>query len=124
MHAHGAAVTIDTAYPAEGSVRIGVRGDADAGCRRLALRVPEWVSGRAVTLLRGGEAVDAVMDDGWIVIDDALVDGAEIELRPDLDQIPALAEERNQQWARISGASFLTDAEKRALLGLPPLDGA
>lgn len=50
--------------------------------------------------------------------------GAEIELRPDLDQIPALAEERNQQWARISGASFLTDAEKRALLGLPPLDGA
>lgn len=50
--------------------------------------------------------------------------GAEIELRPDPDRIPALAEERDQQWARIGAASFLTDAEKRALLGLPPLAGA
>ncbi|CAM3077136.1 phage portal protein [Paracoccus nototheniae] len=49
---------------------------------------------------------------------------AEIELRPDPDQILALAEERNQQWARISAAAFLTDAEKRALLGLAPLEGA
>ncbi|MDO5613876.1 MAG: phage portal protein, partial [Paracoccus sp. (in: a-proteobacteria)] len=48
--------------------------------------------------------------------------GHEIELRPDPDQIPALAAERDQQWARISGASFLTDAEKRALLGLAPLE--
>ncbi|MGR3199933.1 MAG: phage portal protein [Paracoccus sp. (in: a-proteobacteria)] len=50
--------------------------------------------------------------------------GAEVELRPDPDQVPALAEERNQQWARVAGASFLTDGEKRTLLGLPPLDGA
>ena len=81
VQAHGAAVTIDTAYPAEGSIRIVVSGDAAAGRRRLALRVPEWVSGGTVTLLRDGETVDAVVDDGWIVIDDALVDGAEIELR-------------------------------------------
>lgn len=47
--------------------------------------------------------------------------GAEVSLRPDPDQIPALADERDQQWKRISQASFLTDAEKRALLGLPPL---
>lgn len=50
--------------------------------------------------------------------------GAEIDLRPDPDRIPALAEERDQQWARIGAATFLTDAEKRALLGLPPLAGA
>ncbi|WEF23495.1 phage portal protein [Paracoccus sp. S3-43] len=50
--------------------------------------------------------------------------GAEVELRPDPDRIPALAEERDQQWARIGAATFLTDAEKRALLGLPPLAGA
>ncbi|MGP9806006.1 phage portal protein [Paracoccus sp. NSM] len=50
--------------------------------------------------------------------------GAEIELRPDPDQVPALAEDRNQQWARVAAATFLTDAEKRALLGLPPLEGA
>ena len=49
--------------------------------------------------------------------------GAEIELKPDPDQIPALTEERDQQWARVASASFLTDAEKRALLGLPPLEG-
>ena len=48
--------------------------------------------------------------------------GAEIELRPDPDQIPALAEERDQQWRRVAQATFLTDAEKRALLGLPPLE--
>ena len=47
--------------------------------------------------------------------------GAEVDLRPDPDQVPALAEDRDQQWRRISAAGFLTDAEKRAALGLPPL---
>lgn len=50
--------------------------------------------------------------------------GEEVDLKPDPDQIPALAAERDQQWARVSAASFLTDAEKRAALGLPPLKGA
>lgn len=49
--------------------------------------------------------------------------GAEIDLKPDLDQIPALAEERDQHWARVGAASFLTEAEKRAALGLPPVAG-
>ncbi len=47
--------------------------------------------------------------------------GEELVLKPDLDQVPALAVERDQQWRRVAGASFLTDAEKRALLGLPKL---
>ena len=47
--------------------------------------------------------------------------GDEIELKPDLDQVPALASERDQQWRRVSDAAFLSDAEKRVLLGLPPL---
>ena len=47
--------------------------------------------------------------------------GEMLELRPDLDQVPALAAERDAQWARVSAASFLTDAEKRSLLGLPAL---
>ena len=47
--------------------------------------------------------------------------GEEIELKPDLDQVPALAGERDQQWKRVGEASFLTDAEKRAILGLPKL---
>ena len=47
--------------------------------------------------------------------------GEAAELKPDLDQVPALAVERDQQWARVGAASFLSKAEKRALLGLPPL---
>ncbi|QYK39917.1 MAG: phage portal protein [Paracoccaceae bacterium] len=47
--------------------------------------------------------------------------GEAIELRPDLDQVPALAVERDQQWARVAAADFLSLGEKRALLGLPPL---
>ena len=51
--------------------------------------------------------------------------GEAVELRPDLDQVPALAAERDQQWARVGAAGFLSDAEKRAILGLPRLaDGA
>ncbi len=48
--------------------------------------------------------------------------GASVELRPDQDQVPALADERDQQWKRVGEASFLTDPEKRRLLGLPPLE--
>ncbi|PZO65321.1 MAG: phage portal protein [Paracoccus denitrificans] len=47
--------------------------------------------------------------------------GEEIDLKPDPDQIPALAAERDAQWARITAAGFLTDAEKRVALGLPPV---
>ena len=41
-------------------------------------------------------------------------------LAVDLDRIPALAEDRERLWAQVSGASFLGDEEKRAMLGLPP----
>ena len=55
------------------------------------------------------------------VIADWLSDfsGERLEIRPDLDQVAALAPERDAQWRRISDATFLTDAEKRSLLGLP-----
>ena len=43
------------------------------------------------------------------------------EMKPDPDQVPALAAERDQQWARVGAADFLTVAEKRALLGLPAI---
>ncbi|NCQ24253.1 MAG: phage portal protein [Rhodobacteraceae bacterium CG17_big_fil_post_rev_8_21_14_2_50_63_15] len=47
--------------------------------------------------------------------------GAALDLHPDLDQVPALAAERDAQWTRVAQADFLTQAEKRALLGLPTL---
>lgn len=45
--------------------------------------------------------------------------GEAVEVKVDLDQIPALAAERDQQWARVGAADFLSMAEKRRLLGLP-----
>lgn len=48
--------------------------------------------------------------------------GEQVELRPDLDQVSALSSERDAQWRRVSDASFLSDAEKRNLLGLPALE--
>jgi HK97 family phage portal protein len=47
--------------------------------------------------------------------------GEAVDLRPDPDQVPALAAERDQQWRRVGEAAFLTEAEKRAILGLPKL---
>ncbi|MEQ3625347.1 MAG: phage portal protein [Celeribacter sp.] len=43
-----------------------------------------------------------------------------VRITPDPDQVPALAAEREAQWRRVSDADFLSDAEKRQLLGLPP----
>ncbi|MFK5997363.1 MAG: phage portal protein [Rhodobacterales bacterium] len=42
-----------------------------------------------------------------------------LTLSVDMDGVPALAQEREMQWARIAAADFLTDAEKRVMLGLP-----
>jgi HK97 family phage portal protein len=47
--------------------------------------------------------------------------GEMVELRPDLDQIPALSVERDAQWMRVGAAEFLTPQEKRLILGLPAL---
>ena len=49
---------------------------------------------------------------GWL--------GAGLVLRPDLDQLDALAPDREALWARLDGASFLTDDEKRAEAGYGP----
>lgn len=79
--AHGATVEIDTAYPADGLVRIRVSGDATEGRRRLALRVPGWTAGATVALHRDGTPVDVVVDNGWILLEDALGDGTSLELQ-------------------------------------------
>ena len=44
--------------------------------------------------------------------------GAGIALVPDLDGVEALAEDRAALWARIGGAEFLSDEEKRRMLGV------
>ncbi|RYE11193.1 MAG: phage portal protein [Hyphomicrobiales bacterium] len=39
-------------------------------------------------------------------------------LEPDFDGVEALAEDQGTKWARIGGAGFLSDAEKREMLGV------
>ena len=41
-----------------------------------------------------------------------------LEVRVDRDAVPALSEDRERLWAQVSGAAFLSDMEKRAMLGL------
>ncbi len=40
-----------------------------------------------------------------------------LSIRPDLDQVEALAPDRDALWKRVNDASFLTTAEKRAAVG-------
>lgn len=47
--------------------------------------------------------------------------GETFHIKPDVDNVPALAEEREALWRRISQADFLSSDEKRQLLGLPKL---
>ncbi|MGB0903124.1 phage portal protein [Halocynthiibacter sp.] len=69
-----------------------------------------------LTVLPLATKVTAAVSD-WL----SRIAGEQVELKPDLDQVPALSGERENQWRRISTASFLSDAEKRSLLGLPKL---
>lgn len=41
-----------------------------------------------------------------------------LELHVDRDAVPALSADRERLWAQVSAATFLTDMEKRAMLGL------
>jgi HK97 family phage portal protein len=41
-----------------------------------------------------------------------------VDIVPDLEHIEALAEDRAALWARVGSATFLTDEEKRKMLGI------
>jgi HK97 family phage portal protein len=43
-----------------------------------------------------------------------------VRLKVDADQISALAEDRERLWRQVSGADFLSDGEKREMLGFEP----
>jgi DNase/tRNase domain of colicin-like bacteriocin/Phage portal protein len=46
--------------------------------------------------------------------------GRNLELRPDIDSLDALAPDRDAQWARLQATTFLTDDEKRSVVGYGP----
>lgn len=91
---------------------LGIAGDATYSNYREANR-----AFYRLTVVPLATRVAAVISD-WL----SRYAGAELTLKPDLDQVPALSAERDAQWKRVTEASFLSDAEKRSLLGLPPLE--
>jgi HK97 family phage portal protein len=50
--------------------------------------------------------------------------GRGLTLRPDLDNLDALAADRDAQWSRLQTVTFLTDDEKRAAVGYGPKPAA
>ncbi len=88
---------------------LGIPGDATYANYQEANRA----FFRLTVLPLAGRVLSGISD--WL----AGFTGAEVELKPDLDQVPALAAEREAHWRRIASAEFLSDAEKRTLLGLP-----
>ena len=55
---------------------------------------------------------------GWLA-----ADFPGVQIACDVHGAPAFAAERDAEWARIARADFLTNEEKRRLLGFPPLQG-
>ena len=88
---------------------LGIQGDATYANYQEAHR-----AFYRLTVLPLATRVAAALSD-WL----SQYSGDAVELKPDLDQVPALSAERDAQWARVSAADFLSNAEKRALLGLP-----
>ena len=93
---------------------LGIQGDATYSNYQEANR-----AFFRLTVLPLASRVAAVLGE-WL----SRFTGEVFELKPDLDQVPALAAERDAQWARVARADFLSQAEKRALLGLPALPEA
>jgi len=63
--------------------------------------------------------LDLIADDwnAW------LAEPAGVQLRPDLDQIPAIADKRQTLWDMADKATDLTINERRAMKGYEPIEG-
>ncbi|MEM7521735.1 MAG: phage portal protein, partial [Pseudomonadota bacterium] len=84
---------------------LGIQGDATYSNYQEAHR-----AFYRLTVLPLATRVTAALA-SWI----ATFTGEAVDIKPDLDQVPALALERDAQWARVASADFLSEAEKRAL---------
>jgi HK97 family phage portal protein len=69
---------------------------------------------RQTVLPLAGRLFDALTN--WL----APAFGGGLRLVPDLDQVSALAAERQSLWKRVNEATFLTDDERRAAVGYAP----
>ena len=91
---------------------LGIQGDATYANYQEANR-----AFYRLTVLPLAQRVSATLAD-WL----GLFVSENVDLTPDLDQVPALSAERDAQWTRVAAADFLSDGEKRRLLGLPAME--
>ncbi|NPV67444.1 MAG: glycoside hydrolase family 127 protein [Anaerolineae bacterium] len=78
-------LTMETAYPWDGAVRITV-DDAGSGDWRLRLRIPDWCSAPQVQL--NGQPVEAALEEGYLLLAQRWQSGDVIAL--DLPMVPRL----------------------------------
>ncbi|MBL0115022.1 MAG: phage portal protein [Sphingomonadales bacterium] len=92
------------------SVLLGLPGDATYANYREANKAL-W---RQAILPLAGKILDALAEGlrPWF---------AGLKLSVDLDQVPALSEDRERLWAQLAAADFMTVNEKRAMVGLEAL---
>ena len=90
-------------------VLVGLPGDATYANAREAGRALY----RQTVLPMAGRVLDALsaMLSDWL---------GEVRLAVDTDQISELADDRAQLWEQVGAAAFLSDAEKRGMLGFEP----
>jgi phage portal protein BeeE len=93
---------------------LGLPGDSTYANYREANRAL-W----RLTLLPLAAKLFAALGEGLATWFPPTASGASLAI--DLDQVPALTEDRERLWAQVGGADFLSSAEKRSLLGLPPM---
>lgn len=72
---------------------------------------------------RSARALSAWLAPAFLPLSAPGTSGGGLELRPDLDQVPALASERDALWTRLEASSFLTANEKRLAAGYDPVTG-
>ncbi len=92
------------------SVLLGLPGDATYANYREANKAL-W---RQAILPLAGKILDALAEglSPWF---------AGLKLSVDLDQVPALSEDRERLWAQLTAADFITLNEKRVMIGLEPI---
>lgn len=109
----------------------------DVSAREIALafHVPPQLVGidGSLTFANFEQARLALFDDAVLPLIDHVKDelnhwlaprfGSDVHIDYDIDKIEAFALRREKIWQRVNAADFMTVNEKRAALGLPPLDG-
>src|SRR5262249_2779763 len=89
---------------------LGIPGDNTYSNYREA-NLAFWRLSALPLAMKAAGSIEAWLGDRW-------ADAGPAAISVDLDAVPALAVERDALWARVAGADFLDEDEKRRLAGV------